>query len=337
MKNLLILLLSSLTFSAIGQTKSDTVQKQADSVADKQEITVHPKKRRNVIKNVLQVETFEDNLVGYTWDSDDEPFLDFTLSEDFRLIPFDLLMQTLHTGKNLHLHFSFTCRLGQYINTRYSSPVVEKRFNPQLYLEYLPKGTLINSKIRFIYGHESNGQAIDDSSTFYAIAGTVKAPDVVRQTIDAISRGWDYLGCSFIKDRAMPTRKKTVLEGELDLRYYLDYGLLQGAKEEYRSWEQPWYGNNYTRNEVSGIKASISCFIPNSVFYKLSAYYETGITTPFENNSVKLLLGVKILQLPLAFVYTNGYNGDLAQYGKRNNSISATVLLSSFAAPIIRQ
>src|SRR5262249_43917297 len=121
-------------------------------------------------------------------------------------------------------------------------------------------------------------------------------------------------------------------ETEVSLKYFLDYGLMEGAKEEYQGWEHAWYGNNYTRNDVCGISSSLTVFLPFRI-YRIKVSHETGITMPFANNTIKVLLGCKILALPLALTYSNGYNGDLAQYGKKNSSIGLTLVLSSFDRP----
>ena len=41
----------------------------------------------------LQIQTYEDNLLGYSFDSDDRPFADFTVSFRTCIYPFDYLMK----------------------------------------------------------------------------------------------------------------------------------------------------------------------------------------------------------------------------------------------------
>lgn len=320
---LLSLLLLLLSWRALADSAwCDTLKKQpADTVQEQN----------------LNVMTYENNLAGYTWDSDDSPFLDITLSVAFRLANLD---QKFFGQHNLHFYFSFTGRLGQYIGDRYSSPVVGKRFNPQFYFEYQPKRAgRKNSKFRYIYGHESNGQSIDSASVFYAAAKSNGGN--INQTIDYISRGWDYVGFTYVRDiwSDKDNVSSSVFELQGDSRYYLNWGFFEGTKEEYRSWESAWYGHNYTRNDVSGLAMAATFFMPKTPtnkafgFYKCRLAYETGITNSFTANSFKVMAVVRFLYLPLAFSYANGYNGDIAQYGKRNSSISISYVLTSFDRP----
>ena len=325
MKKTFLLFLSFLSLQALAQS---TTTEQTDAP---------PRKHKKKLEQVLKLQTFEDNLVGYSFDSDDQPFLDFTLSESLRVYPFDKLSNLIQ--QDLHLYFSFTTRLAQYIGTRPSSPVIEKRFNPQMFLEYSPKKGPIDLKIRFGYGHESNGQSVEDSATFYSLSHSYKinkSQDPIKQTLDYMSRGWDYVGLSGVYDFATRKDKNVEIETELNLRYYLDYGFMEGNKEEYRSWESPWYGNRYTRNEVSGLTAIFTVFRPERFINKLRLSYESGITSPFAHNTVKVLLGFNVMKLPMGITYMNGYNGDIAQYGKRISSLGITFVISSFDKPFLK-
>jgi len=281
----------------------------------------------------LQIQTYEDNLLGYSFDSDDRPFADFTVSFRTCIYPFDYLMKLFpeKARQNIHLNLALTARFGQYIGTRYSSPVIEKRLNPVLFLEYTPKNKYKNMALQLGYGHESNGQAIDDSVTFFKTAALLH--NDVHQTIDKISRGWDYIGTSLLSDYFCVKNPNIVLETDVSLKYYLNYGILQGKKEEYHSWETAWSGADYTRNDVSGISVSFTCYIDSSLLNKVRINYETGIGKPFYANSIKLLIGFKLGNFPIAFSYRYGYNGDLAQYGKVNQSFGIEYYLSSYNRP----
>jgi hypothetical protein len=289
-----------------------------------------------VVGQILRIKTFEDNLIGDTWDSDDKRFMDFTLSVDYGLPPFDRLMRALNVEEDISLHFSFTGRFAQYIDTRESSPVVGKRFNPQLFVQYQPNtGRLRNTLFRLAYGHESNGQSIIDSGSFFTRA--FHQDSNINETIDYISRGWDYIGVNTITNFVGHRHFKRIYQAEVNVRYFLDYGLMQGRKEEYMDWESPWYGRNLRRNDVSGLAGAFTIYMPTLFVNKVKVSGETGIASPFRYGSVKFLLGVNVLGLPIAVTYATGYNGDLAQFGKKNTSLSITAVLSSFATPFIRE
>src|SRR5260221_11789185 len=83
---------------------------------------------------------YELTSVGYTKDSDDVGFLDLRLSLRFQVMP-ELMTRAMNglspgLGDNSGLYFAFSGRFGQYIGTRDSSPVVEKRFEPKLFIRH---------------------------------------------------------------------------------------------------------------------------------------------------------------------------------------------------------
>lgn len=293
---------------------------------------VKPKASSKKVIRQLQIQTYEDNLFGYTWDNDDQAFVDVTVSLQARLYPFDYLLKLFSEPKrpNLHLNIAFTGRFGQYIGTRYSSPVIEKRLNPVLFLQYNFK-QYQNTALQLAYGHESNGQALDDSTSFFETAALNH--NTVNQTIDKVSRGWDYIGLSYVSDIFPEAMPHVVFETNVALKYFLDNGFLQGHKEEYRTWESSWDFMQYKRNDVSGIAASFTCFIDSFFVNKIRIGYETGIAKPFEAHSVKVSLGFNFGNMPVEFYYRYGYNGDLAQYGKLNQSLGIAYTLSSFSRP----
>lgn len=282
---------------------------------------------------LIELRSFEDNIVGYTFESDDKSFVDVTLSLRTRVFPFDYLVNVLpkKIRPDLSLHFAFTGRFAQYVGTRHSNPVVEKRFNPYMFLEFRPRKKLSNLLFQAGYGHESNGQSIDDSATFYI---TAELPyNSINETKDKISRGWDYIGTSVKLDIFPKKYRKLIYEAEFGIRYYLDEGFLQNGKEEYHPWERDWYGANYTRNNVAGISTSFTCFVDSSFVNKMRVTFETGVTKPFMASTIKLLMGFRIADFPISFSYRYGYNGDLAQYGKSTNSIGIESLIPSFQRP----
>lgn len=308
--------------------------------------------RAPVLWRGLNVQTFEDNYVGYTLDSDDEAFMDFKLSVAYQLSAFG------GQGR-FSLNFAFTGRFAQYIGTRESSPVVGKRFNPYLYFRYNPTWWGDRTRFRFGYAHESNGQSITDLPGFTAAVATLTNPtsahplsseQATRQTLDQISRGWDYLGVSWTHRlfanhfyTRRPIQGYMLVEGAY--RGYLKRGLMQGLHEEYQPWEQLWTTPGILhRSQVSGVNVVAEYFfVPSQGLPKYAALraldhlklgYTTGSSQPFSYHSVLLQAGLRVSRLRIAGTYTNGYDGDLAQYGKRNESWGISFILNSFIDPL---
>lgn len=334
---IMLVLFPGIALNAYSQTHADTI-------AEKRAVINLNLKRKEAAKVDLPLQTLETNFLGYTKDADDGPFMDFTISEAYHIQAFqklDSMWSSRHFNLySFKLYFGFTGRFGQYLTGRKSAPVIGKRFNPVIYFQYHPTGHQ-RFKANFGYGHESNGQSIGDSATFYATVKNAQGNSTNRklyvdQTIDYISRGWDYLTLEgmYYWERG----KEVKLLADITLRYYLENGLLQGHREEYQGWERDWFGKNLKRNNVSGLRAYIDWYPPktgwNWLYLRdLRADYESGIAQPFRYNSVKLLIGFNLWTLPLCITYANGYNGDLAQYGKRNHSLGVALALTTLTKP----
>ena len=287
----------------------------------------------------LNLETFEDNYVGITSDSDDTPFMDFKLSVSYQLRFLDRPLHCIFRD-NVTFNFAFTGRFAQYIGYRGSSPVVGKRFNPFLYFCWQPD-SFPRNRFRLSFAHESNGQSVTDSAAFYAtvrsLVPTKRDPDTHRQALDHISRGWDYIGLSW----SGQWLEKHNLLTEISLREYLKYGLMQDTAEEYRDWERKWYGKRLHRNQVSGLATAVEYFFKRprrfrflKVFENVKFSYYTGLHQPLRNHSFSTQLGLRLAKLRLALTYFDGYEGDIAQFGKRNRSFGFSIILNSFRAPL---
>jgi len=326
MKIFYLLILSTFTYSSLAASANRVLAADSDSTA---KANRKAEKTRLKFFQLLQIQNYEQNLIGYTFENDDEPFLDFTFSASTHVFPFNYLINLIPEPKRprLYLRFAFTARFGQYIGTRYSNPVIEKRFNPFLFLQYSPKKKYKHSNIQLGYGHESNGQAIDDSLTFFEVASLPH--NDVDNTKDHISRGWDYVALSVTTSLFPKKRTNYILEAAVSLKYYLNKGFLQGYKEEYHSWET-WADPSITRNNINGIALSAICHIDSSYVNKIQLSYETGILSPLQHSTVKILVALKFGNFPFALFYRYGYNGDLAQYGKVNGSIGMTIIIPSF-------
>lgn len=219
------------------------------------------------------VRTYEPIYVGYTFDEDDQAFMDFSLSV---VTPASILLPweswnprnkfpdtaaytEPHYKWQPRMYIAFSGRGGQYIGTRESSPVVGKRFNPLFCLRWWQnehdfradrgegrKG--MHDYFELSYGHESNGQRIGDienpQTEEEASLGRTRYEALRREyeivdgdpeiARDELSRGWDYLGARWASSWKYDTHRLLVL---LDGRYFLSDGILQGRSEEYNLWE----------------------------------------------------------------------------------------------------
>lgn len=271
-----------------------------------------------------RLESYEPNLLGIRYDDNDVgPYLDFKISLKYPLF---------HSGKPMSPHYgwlprpylAFTGRFSQYINTRNSSPVISKRFNPEVFGRYWrnPNCSDINGcdYLDIAYGHESNGQSISSPSAFQD-----KQRDLIEDeedpefATDYLSRGWDYLGLKYNLNHTISYESyKKELSWYLGLRYFLKDGLLQGSSEEFdESWETDPEGK--PRRSVDGINVSLKLktdFLDNTVVrsQKIFFRYTTGYQNPFKYNSLLAELTVEFFNIPVMLWVSHGYNNDLADY-----------------------
>ena len=260
------------------------------------------------------VQGYDPTTLGYAWQGDDEPFIDFTLSLKAHLFR-DFLCK-YRDGRG-HLYLTFTGRFAFYVRTRDSGPVIAREYNPKLLWRWIStdektvsttydRNTVQESAayIDFAYAHSANGQTIDTLQE-YEIQSYESGS--ARDALDYISRGWDYVEA---------TGKLTLLNtlghgGDLsmypDFKFFLRHGLLQGVPEEYHSWEQD------------------STLLPRHAFDGLSVTFDYR---PFaqENRGV----GVNTEQtLRFAIKYLTGYD-PVARY----NTIRGEVGLSPWGLPL---
>lgn len=275
------------------------------------------------------LQSHEPFYIGYTVDQDDVPFMDFKLSMKYPI---------LHNGKANaaafgfapYPYFTFSARFGQYLGTRESSPVLAKRYNPELSGRYwLATHNGRNSTLDVIYGHESNGQSVTDPNSYLAkkIELAVQHQDL-KYADDYISRGWDYVGLLW-------SEPWDTTHGELfsfiKVHYFLDNGLLQGKAEEYNSWEDNREGKK--RRKTDGLSFSLkrNVDLNNSWFNhsKVFLQYVTGIEEPTRFNTLRLELAFTTGNLPLMLWLSHGYNSDLADYYRELNSVGMAIELES--------
>ena len=266
-----------------------------------------------------RMQSHEPSTLGFSYDNNDVNYMDFKLSFKYPMFHKGVVRPPKFSFLP-YPYLAFTGRFSQYINTRESSPVISKRFNPELFGRYwLSTSTSKRGDyIDVIYGHESNGQSITTSTSYldkrnnFIAAG--ENPDFAN---DFISRGWDYLAVTWRLKRRNPFSDKSFLTAYLGLRYYLSDGLLQGTQEEYNTWENDPEGK--PRKSVDGIRLKVKYkthFINNSVIKsnKIFLSYTTGYENIFEYNTYRAEWAVEIKNVPFMIWAAKGYNSDLADY-----------------------
>lgn len=223
------------------------------------------------------------------------------------------------------LFLAFSSRFSQYIGSRDSSPVVARRYNPELFLRTWTGNN--DSYWDFGFGHESNGQQINSQEAFeqeqQRYIDNNDSPIIAR---DGISRGWDYLSIDWNKQWEtgfLPTLKGYTT-GHVEWRRFLSNGLLQGAPEEYNDWEGQGLDEK-PRDEYDGLKFSVQYNLVNELciiacFDRVELTHTTGYADLFEHNTTSLELTTSLLGIPFHIWAMSGYNSDLVDYFDYSNS-----------------
>jgi len=278
-----------------------------------------PKKKR------VGLQSHEPNLLGYTWDSNDVEYLDFKISLKYPIFHDGQFKSNSWKLRLPFFYLGFTGRFGQYISTRESSPVIGKRFNPEILMRYWLDSS--ESYIDLSFGHESNGQSINSQSEFmdkqanFLSAG--EDPDFAR---DYISRGWDYVGLNLRKTLG----KQVKFVSDLKLRYFLHDGPFQGKAEEYNDWEMGL--RDIHRRQYDGVTLH-TAVRTGSVDWleRLSMTYTTGYKDTFRNNTFRIESRLLLWRLPpIMFWASKGYNSDLVDYYKRTTSFGLALELETY-------
>jgi len=272
---------------------------------------------------------YEPNYVGFTHDTDaaDNAFLDFKISVMAPLLPNWFNLRTRHGN----LFLAVTIRAGQYFE-RESAPVIGKVFSPKLFYRHWHDNNK-NEDSGYIdvgYAHESNGQSIDTQEQYQQRIATEQDPNAA---LDYVSRGWDYVELLIKRATIFDDSK---YQGSIDLRHFLDHGLLQSQSEDYYAWV---HGDDVNkRNRVNGIKLTLKkihgknfdLFNVRTRDYKTELSYETGIGSPFQYHTIKVSETLRLLELPIMVWYQHGYSNDLAQYYKETSSYGIAYEIGSF-------
>ena len=229
------------------------------------------------------------------------------------------------------LYLAFTSRFSQYIGSRASAPVVARSYNPELFLRVWRSRNESNvdpSYWDFAYGHESNGQRINNAVSFeqekQSLLAAGQLPLFAR---DSISRGWDYVSVDWHRqwDTGFLPNLRGRTETHIEYRHFLEDGLFQGVPEEAYEWEGVGVGEK-PRARYDGLEFSMQYNLINQMcsqlicFEKVELAHQTGYANPFANNTTTLEVTTNIGGLPLHLWARSGYNSDLVDYFRYSNS-----------------
>ncbi len=287
----------------------------------------------NMVPPLALLSSDEPNRLGCTRDSyEPSCFLDFTLS-----LRYPLFYEAMEQGHKFDMlpFFSFTSRLAQYSGSvRHSSPVVTKEFNPKLYFRFYTANSVgqllgtTDSKQDYYdvgYAHESNGQYVDSLAVFNSTAASVGGPNIAQ---DYISRGWDYLNYK----RHLHFDALGPNSMDVELKYFLSYGLLQKGSEEYFSWEAPRAITHIS--QVDGIRLKANRDFNWSWFKGAALFYTTGYRDIARWNTFRAELGFTplsdIMGLPIVLWAQTGYNVNIAQYYRNAWSIGLAASFETY-------
>lgn len=284
-------------------------------------------------KNYGHVQSYEPMYVGYTLDEDDVAFMDFKLS---------LTYPILHSGKPQgaalgflpYPSFDFTGRFGQYLGTRSSSPVIGKRYNPEVTGRYwiAREDTSRHDSIDLIYGHESNGQSITTQDLYLQQQAVLASEgDDIKDADDYISRGWDYIGILWSHHFTTQNPKDDAMIF-FKLHHFLENGLLQGKQEEYQVWEDDPEGKR--RKYIDGLSIEFKKNVDlNQEFMRSEKFffrYVTGIENSFKYHTIRAEFSLTLGNLPIMVWSSYGYNSDLADYYRRLHSHGVAIEILGF-------
>ena len=285
----------------------------------------------------ILLRSYEPNTLGYTIDDNDVAYLDFKLSLKYPILHGVIDWANEYVKVLPKPYFAFSGRLGQYLGTRDSSPVIGKRFNPKLFFRY---SYWENDSVDFAYAHESNGQKIDSESVFRDFQNDqVDQGEKAHFANDYISRGWDYLQVVFKNGYNQNATHQ--FASYIDLKYFLNNGLLQGEPEEFNSWESSQAGKS--RNQVDGISILLKYkmnkrfeipFLFNEHIplnrIKFALMMTTGYKDVFTYNTYRVEATPIFWDLPVMFWLSTGYNSDLVDYYKEVTSFGIAFELKTF-------
>lgn len=275
--------------------------------------------------DAVKLVSHEPSLLGWSYDQSGHGYMDFLLSVKFAIAPASI---EKYISRQSEVNFAFSGRYGQYFS-RESSPVISKRFNPELFYRHTLQRDdrdKLDSYLDVGYGHESNGQGINSQASYQQAQATLERPEYADENI---SRGWDYVRFTVRSPRYPGFWKDDCVQAFVTGKRFLGGGVFQGQPDEYNSWENSPEGK--PRDEVDGVSVLMKYRHESGLSgWKLAMLYTTGYREIFRYNSVRLEAGVKILQLPVIIWTSHGYNSDLIRYYKNTKAAGVALEIGAF-------
>jgi hypothetical protein len=309
--------------------------------------------RQQVLAHNTQLSSHEANQLMMRTDSHNEshPYLDFTLSLKHPLLAnwewldgkqqklADLVTGLVGIEDHYYLqpYVAFTGRFSQFIATRDSSPVLERRFNPSVFYRlWRSDETWFDVGL----GHESNGQSINTHDAFINEQDRYRnRHENIAWARDGLSRGWDY---SFIGWQQSWSTGDIEWQSHLQLRHYLAHGPFQGDSEEYREDVESDGPGPRPRKNYDGISLNLQynfdkshCYISTALgtkgicFKQWELTQETGYAALFKHNTTTLELTTDFFGLPVQLWSRTGYSSDMVDYYRYTKSWGLGIVLKT--------
>lgn len=281
-----------------------------------------------------RLESHEPNYIGYNKDEGLAGHLDFKVSVKYSLRRYSRPYLDARPWDRVVPQVAFSARLSQFIGSQDSSPVVGRRFNPELFVRLWRRNAC--DYLDLAYGHESNGQSVNSSGEFRAKkAGLIRDGDDPAFADKFVSRGWDYAGVTWRKGLAGDAVSdsdeawRLVFYGKA--RYFFSQGLLQDGAEEFFDFEP---GSARQRAEYDGLTFTLRLDSNRGWGWKTAFVYRTGYKDAFRNNTARFeltakevpLFGTK-LPVPVTAWAQTGYNADLATYYRHSYTVGIGIEL----------
>ena len=277
-----------------------------------------------------RMESHMPNYIAYNVDEGYDGHVDFRFSLKYSFFKYSRPYRNARLADRIVPHAAFTARMSQFIGTQDSSPVLGRRFNPELFLRFWSPNA--EDYFDLAYGHESNGQNINAGEEYRAKQDSLVADgDDIALADKFISRGWDYVGFTTRKslfkwgedqEPGSPATKELVLYGRV--QYFLDDGFFQGKSEDYYDFEP---GPATEREQFDGLSMLLRMDTGKVTGFKVTAQYITGYDGMFDRSTVRLECTAKDFglpwsdaSLPLTVWWQDGYNADLATYNRQSHS-----------------
>lgn len=253
------------------------------------------------------------------------PRMDFSLSVRYPLLYGSNTEKLKSSGGRLPF-LGFNVKMAQYFNLR-SAPVITRQFNPRLMVRtysVVPEGETVwvdDSDMDYYdlgYAHESNGQYINSKAAFDA---QVQNLSNNQMAVDYIHRGWDYL--DYARHLHFEMDRIGVLD--LELKYFLNHGLLERNRNELYSWE-PQSAVSHI-GQVDGIRVKMGAVSDSSWFKNANLTLMTGYRSFLRYNSFRFESTVVPLSgyfgTPVMLWWQSGYDNSVATFNIHSWSAGA--------------